>query len=75
MGFFLQMVSYLKHECGQRRAGAVMKAGGLELCPPASRARGRRHICMLLPESTECAAGAFVGDFYPLLWLILHVFV
>lgn len=36
---------------------------------------GKRHIWILFIEGRECGAREFVEDFYPFLWLILHVFL
>lgn len=67
----------MQHEYEQRRANSVIKAGagGLKFCSPASLAYGRRHLWVLFTQGRECGAREFVEDFYPLLWLVLHVLV
>lgn len=77
VGSFLQMDSYMKREYEQRKVHAVVKAegGGLELRSPASSACGRKHICTLFTQGRECGAREFVEEFYPLLWLILYIFI
>lgn len=61
----------MKHEYEQRRADVVIGAGAgvLEIRSPVGG-----DPRMLLTKAGGCRARAFVEDFNPLLWLILHVF-